>query len=271
MPCLWVRLRCQAADNYLHLSRGRGAKRQGEPAWGDHRLCIHMGSLRMDMCCYERGCVCFLCAVSLLPPACLLEATGATSRHLSKEKDPIYRALPDLGWRLVVPHTRPPAVPHWFRLSDSSCFLFLFPFFFLSLSFVSPFCSLSILPLSHLQFTVCWNKAYRIVWHLTSFVSQSRPLGSYQNLLDIGLGQVSSRQFPRQNRRPDLICLAVAGNIGPRGHSTTPPPTGVGRRMERKRQKLVGQDKGSYRTADEVNSNNNNTDKENIQNKQRNA
>jgi len=39
----------------------------------------------------------------------------------------------------------------------------------------------------------------------------------------------------------------VAGNKGPRSHSRsiTPPPTGVGRRMERKRQKHVGWDKGS--------------------------
>ena len=39
--------------------------------------------------------------------------------------------------------------------------------------------------------------------------------------------------------------LAMASNTGPHGCSITPPPTGVGRRMERKRQKLVGHDKGS--------------------------
>jgi len=37
----------------------------------------------------------------------------------------------------------------------------------------------------------------------------------------------------------------MAGTKGPCGPSATPPPAGVGRRMERKRQKLVGQDKGS--------------------------
>jgi len=39
--------------------------------------------------------------------------------------------------------------------------------------------------------------------------------------------------------------LAVAGNKGPHDSSTAPPHTGVGRRMERKRQKLMGQVKGS--------------------------
>jgi len=64
----------------------------------------------------------------------------------------------------------------------------------------------------------------------------------------------------------------VAGNKGPRSRSTTPPPIGVGRRMERKRQKTRGLGEGQLnRTANEANSNNNNTDKENIQNKQRNA
>jgi len=37
----------------------------------------------------------------------------------------------------------------------------------------------------------------------------------------------------------------MAGNKGPCSRSVVPPPAGVGRRMERKRQKLVGQDKGS--------------------------
>jgi len=37
----------------------------------------------------------------------------------------------------------------------------------------------------------------------------------------------------------------VASTKGPRGPSVAPLPAGVGRRMERKRQKLVGQDKGS--------------------------
>jgi len=37
----------------------------------------------------------------------------------------------------------------------------------------------------------------------------------------------------------------VADNKGPHGHSIAPPPAGVERRMESKRQKLVSQDKGS--------------------------
>ena len=39
--------------------------------------------------------------------------------------------------------------------------------------------------------------------------------------------------------------LDVASNKGPCSCATTPPLTGVGRRMERKRQKLVGRDKDS--------------------------
>jgi len=39
--------------------------------------------------------------------------------------------------------------------------------------------------------------------------------------------------------------LAVAGNKVPCGRSIAPLHTGMGRRMERKRQKLVGWDKGS--------------------------
>jgi len=48
----------------------------------------------------------------------------------------------------------------------------------------------------------------------------------------------------------------------------TPPPAGVQRRMERNRQKLVGRDKGSL-TEEQTkeNSNNNDTAKENTQNK----
>jgi len=37
-------------------------------------------------------------------------------------------------------------------------------------------------------------------------------------------------------RRLNVVGLAVAGNKGPRGRPATPPLTGVGRRMERKRQ-----------------------------------
>jgi len=37
----------------------------------------------------------------------------------------------------------------------------------------------------------------------------------------------------------------VASNKGPRSHSIGPPTTGVGRRMERKRQKLMDWDKVS--------------------------
>jgi len=39
--------------------------------------------------------------------------------------------------------------------------------------------------------------------------------------------------------------LAFAGNKGPRSLSIAPPSAGVGRRMERKRQKFMGWDKGS--------------------------
>jgi len=39
--------------------------------------------------------------------------------------------------------------------------------------------------------------------------------------------------------------LAMAATKGPLGRSAAPLPTGVGRRMERKRQKLVGRDKGN--------------------------
>ena len=45
-----------------------------------------------------------------------------------------------------------------------------------------------------------------------------------------------------------FVCVVVwlwLATTGPRGRSTTPPPAGVGRRMERTRQKLVGWDKGS--------------------------
>jgi len=60
--------------------------------------------------------------------------------------------------------------------------------------------------------------------------------------------------------------LAVAGNKS----ATQPPlpPAGVRRRMERNRQKLVGRDKGSLtETANKGNRNNNDTDKENTQQK----
>jgi len=40
--------------------------------------------------------------------------------------------------------------------------------------------------------------------------------------------------------------LVLAGNKGPQGCSVTPPPAGLGRRMERKKTaELMGQDKGS--------------------------
>jgi len=44
-----------------------------------------------------------------------------------------------------------------------------------------------------------------------------------------------------------MMCrgLALAGNKRPPGHSISPPPAGVGRRMERKKAKPVGWDKGS--------------------------
>jgi len=37
----------------------------------------------------------------------------------------------------------------------------------------------------------------------------------------------------------------MTSSKGPHGSSTTPPPAAVGRRMERERQKIVGQYKGS--------------------------
>jgi len=40
-----------------------------------------------------------------------------------------------------------------------------------------------------------------------------------------------------------VLVLAAAGNK--KRHAAAPPPAAVRRRMERKRQKLVGQDKGS--------------------------
>ena len=49
-------------------------------------------------------------------------------------------------------------------------------------------------------------------------------------------------------------------------HAAAPPPAGVGRRMERKRQKLVGRDKGSLTEQQrEGNRNNNDTNKEKTQ------
>ena len=56
---------------------------------------------------------------------------------------------------------------------------------------------------------------------------------------------------------------------GPGGCSAAPPPAVVRRRIERNRQKLVGQDKGSLteQQTKGKNSNNNDTDKENTQNK----
>jgi len=71
----------------------------------------------------------------------------------------------------------------------------------------------------------------------------------------------------------DRCCsLAVTSNKGPHDPSIAPHPTGVGRRVEKETQKLMGLEKGSLtETANEVNSNNSNTDKKNIQNKQRNG
>jgi len=65
--------------------------------------------------------------------------------------------------------------------------------------------------------------------------------------------------------------LTLADNKGLHGRSIVPPPTGVGRRMKKKR-KINGSESGQFnRTANEADSNNNNTDKKNIQNKQNNA
>jgi len=54
--------------------------------------------------------------------------------------------------------------------------------------------------------------------------------------------QLSQSRIGHQIKCGDL---AVAGSKGPCGHYIALPLTGVGRRMGRKRQKLVGQDKSS--------------------------
>ena len=61
-------------------------------------------------------------------------------------------------------------------------------------------------------------------------------------------------------------CLATAGNQGPCGHSITPPPAGVGRRMERKRQNSWVGVRAEQKT--ELNSNNN-TDRKNVKKKKK--
>jgi len=67
----------------------------------------------------------------------------------------------------------------------------------------------------------------------------------------------------------NVTVLAMISSEGPCGRCTAPPATEVGRRMERKRQKLLGWDKGSLTELQtKANSNNNNTDKQNIQKKQ---
>jgi len=68
---------------------------------------------------------------------------------------------------------------------------------------------------------------------------------------------ITSMSFVSQhnsNLRPHCIAahrqvyccsLAMAGNKGPCGRSAAPSPTGVGKRMERKWQKLMGEEKDS--------------------------
>jgi len=48
-------------------------------------------------------------------------------------------------------------------------------------------------------------------------------------------------------------------------HAAAPPPAGVWRRMERKRQKLVGRDKGSLTEQQTEGNRNNGTNKEKTQ------
>ena len=58
-------------------------------------------------------------------------------------------------------------------------------------------------------------------------------------------------------------CLGFGCRRQQKRHEATPPPAGVRRRMKRKRQKLVGRDKGSLtEQKTEGNRNNNDTDKE---------
>ena len=74
---------------------------------------------------------------------------------------------------------------------------------------------------------------------------------------------------------PHLFTNSVSGNMlwfgwsrQKKRHAATSPPAGVWRRMEKKKQKPVGQDKGSWTEQQtKGNSNNNNTDKENAQSK----
>ena len=61
-------------------------------------------------------------------------------------------------------------------------------------------------------------------------------------------------------------CLGFSCRRQQKGHAAAPPPAGVRRRMKRKRQKLVGRDKGSLTEQQtKGNSNNNDTDKEKTQ------
>ena len=65
------------------------------------------------------------------------------------------------------------------------------------------------------------------------------------------LSAVHQMNHAKWNAQDDLTALlrccglALVGNKGPWCHSNTSPPAGAGRRMERNRQKLMGQDKGS--------------------------
>ena len=57
-------------------------------------------------------------------------------------------------------------------------------------------------------------------------------------------------------------CFGFSCHWQQKRHAAAPPPAGVRRRMKRKRQKLVGQDKGSLTEQQtEGNRNNNGTDK----------
>jgi len=65
------------------------------------------------------------------------------------------------------------------------------------------------------------------------------------------------------------LCFGFGCRWQQKRHEAAPPPTGVRRRMKRKRQKLVGWDKGSLTEQQtEENRNINDTDKEKTRQKQ---
>ena len=131
---------------------------------------------------YKRDCACFL--KGAFPPPNASAGTRPCDISTSREKDSIYWTSLDLWQQLVVPYTPTPV-----------------PQFSFSLSLASSFCPLSVISSSHLQVMDCWNKACRVVWYLTSFLSQSHPLGSYQNPPYIGSGHFYWRHRQDPSRR----------------------------------------------------------------------